>query len=443
MIDSDGTANIQQSTGNIVRGNGATNFSELMSPFPGLSLIRDTRLQQGKANRLIDYLRSNNITQSRLTFLAVKTPSVAQIIITTGIGGAPNSVWAANAGGRVTETRTKEELEFKLSAVVDNAQSNKVVFTFVDDFAPGQNPQAFDTQYSFGGGQVYISGSGGLPDPSAIVSWVGNVSHEQANQNEQAILDTYRYLFFPALKVQTLDPGSISTQAKVSITFVQNNFHMHLVDSTLMVLDVNNTNDGRVPVDNMQGLPVYRNIQGTTKRTDPSSPPVATLLSGYFSYNDTSDNPGQQPTTPIRTIRFSVDGDAGANNPIGTLSTLIVPLATGDSSNDVASKTSNAVNTSWIEQIDIVSVPQQGDSVNIAHFTQDFIIIYFDTTFPEEPANPDPSRVPIFVEFSPTDSLEDIAQTTADQINSSSAGIPYAPEIGLEDAEFLDYLITV
>jgi hypothetical protein len=430
MINSLGVMGTMKRTGEMFTAhiNNTINYATRMDFFPGTLLIADNPITQTSTNRLINYLRTNNITQSRLTFIAEKVPSVAEFTITTGIGSAQLTPSSANAGGRITLTKTTNEFQYAVSAkIILNNGLRHVDVTFIDQFAPGQNPHVFS--YTNGNGVLYDT-----PPPSRqIVSWCG-VSALSVFSNFQT---AHTATFYPTtVAVVNEVIGSGSTNAVVRLKFQSEGDVMRPKEASTR------TDQGEDPL--IPVLAANSNYLNTFQTFWAQEVPTAgsvTINTNYLAYNDISSNPATQANPPPHVIRFHVDGVGGQTAPSGTLTTAIININTGDSGTDVALRFSETINTAWLETGVVVSTPNNGDNLFISNPTTDFIIIYFDTT-QTKPANPVPARTPIFVEYTPATSLEDIAQATADAVNASMAAIPYYPDLGLPPVETGTYYIV-
>jgi len=139
-----------------------------------------------------------------------------------------------------------------------------------------------------------------------------------------------------------------------------------------------------------------------------------------------------QPLIPARIIRF------GTTAPSGTVSTATVALQPFDNAAQVARRVSEEINTRWTQTITIVSLPTNGDIVEISNNQTDFNLIFWDTAF-AQPSNPSTIRKAIYVQFTGADTTTQIAASTASALNFGVAGIPRAADLGytfLEGIEF-------
>lgn len=165
-----------------------------------------------ETNRLISLLREAVLTGSTHTFVGTPT-STNQIDWRTGIGTKEFAPWTASAGGRVTLTKSTDELVYHLQA---HHKNNTVRFTFTENFTPGTAP--YEPNYAIG----VPPGTGGLlyatpPTSHPIVSWLGD--NQPTFGVTGAGLDIYqqnqRFIFKPSLKVTTIALGAPTEPAIV------------------------------------------------------------------------------------------------------------------------------------------------------------------------------------------------------------------------------------
>ena len=373
----------------------------------GVELVRNEVIGQTQTNRLIDYLRTHNLTQSTLSFIA--TSAINVVSVETGIGTEENSTWQTSAGPRITVSKTTDELTFKLSAKTTG--NGRVVFTFVDQFAASTNP--FNPTYSGGGGLVYST----PPASGPMINWIG--SSDFISPSITAI----RFVNF--VSSFTINNGSPTENASAQFRFVGNYAFPHKTDDAL-------DNSGAPNRVNSLIQTTGECYQGFTGGVKERISPGGTFLSsqiqsGFISYNDSANNPATQPVQPSRVINFGpLDGSTART---GVDSTLTIILTKSDTAPQIARKVSEGVNTSFIEDITIVSTPTNGDVVEMSNSTTDFNLIFFDTAL-TKPTNPSTVRKPIFVEYTTGQTTTQIATSTASAINLGVMGVPRAADLG-------------
>lgn len=383
----------------------------------GVELVRDEIIGITQTNRLIDFLRANGYTQSRLTFLASNVANV--VTVEFGIGAKENTAWSSLAAPRITVAKTLDELTYKLSAVPTGA--GDVVFTFSDNFNALTNP--FNPTYAPTLDPVYTSSA--LPVSSPIISWVGTTRWDEPNT---APINAFN-AFDRALRVTTISNGSGSEPAVVKINFVD-------TYKTAIIKQWRISND-QGTFGNSLYVPhfvsVYTGLLNGNRAFDPAgaglSRATVDVQGGFLAYNDIGNDPSTQPIQPPRVINF----DTGAYQQefrTGSISTLTVTLQDYHTASEVAAIVAQAVNTSSQHEITIASTPLNGDIVEISNAQTDFNLIFFDTA-QTKPTNPSASRKPIFVEFSTAQTTTQIAEATANAIEAGVMGVPRAADLGL------------
>jgi len=375
----------------------------------GVELVRNEVIGQTQTNRLIDYLRSHNLTQSTLSFIATSASNV--VSVETGIGIAEDSTWQTSAGPRITVSKTTDELTFKLSAKTTG--NGRVVFTFVDQFNAFTN--AHNPAYSAGGGSVYAS----RPSPGVMINWVGSSDFETFLSNKN------RFVSF--IDEFTINNGSASENASAEFRFVTNYSFLHKTIDDLTILVGSPTSVTALITNTGEA---YKGFTGGTKSFTTGVGALQTttaIQAGFISYNDIGTNPGTQPEQPARVINFG--GIPGHAARTGSLSTLTVSLDKALNASQIARKVSEDVNTSFIHDITIVSTPTNGDIVEISNGSTGFNLIFFDTAL-TKPTNPSTVRKPIFAEYTTSQTTTQIAVATASAINLGVMGVPRAADLG-------------
>lgn len=429
-----GTVDIQNSTGTIFIGMPSAidldeftyDYAVSLDEFPGQQLLAGETISNISVDRLINYLQKNKVGKSRLTINASQNSNTVEL---TPLIGDTQKTASTASGTNVTIVKTVNELIYKLTAVIDNEMVNKVRFTFTEDFAPAQNN--YNPVYTNGKGLVYSTSQG--PTNAPIVSWIGNTTFSGFNDSGEV---SFRSFFNNFLTIETIDAGSVSSQAVVDITFrndspTQYDTRLDYYDKQNFDLAAN-TLPAISPQDKLD-LPYFnKDINRNIYESGGSNPGSATVTIGYFSYNDASagNNPDPQPNPPIRCIRYSIDGDAGVNSPNGTLSTLVVDISAQDSAQEVALKTSDAVNSKWTEVITVNSLPSQGEYVTFSNRETEFTVIYYEQGT-SLPSNPVANSYAIYVEFTSGQSNDTVAANTTLAIQNAQAGVPYWPDLGL------------
>lgn len=373
----------------------------------GVALVRNEVIGQTQTNRLIDYLRTHNLTQSTLTFIA--TSAINVVSVETGIGTQENSTWQTSAGPRITVSKTLDELTFKLSAKTTG--NGRVVFTFVDQF--DASTTAHNPSYSGGGGNVYSS----LPNPGVMINWVGGSDFVTPTSNKN-ISASFLGSF-------TINNGSPTENASAQFRFVHNfsfphKFRQENNQQGAVRVIAYGTKTGSAYEGFTSGVRELITGGGTTQNS-------SNIQQGFISYNDIGNNPSPQGLVPSRVINFG--GILGHTARTGSDSTLTVNLSRSDTAAQVARKVADDVNTSFIQDITIVSTPTNGDVVEMSNSTTDFNLIFFDTAL-TKPTNPSAVRKPIFVEYTTGQTTTQIAASTASAINLGVMGVPRAADLG-------------
>jgi len=423
------------------------NYATKIDSFVSKVLVKNNSINKDnlvQTNRLIDYLR-NNLTQSRSTILATSVSNV--ITITTSIGGFQKNTSSSSDPTRVAITKTVNEFIYKISAVIDLTNPAKLKLTFVDKFTPATQP--FRPTYSgssYNGQDIYFSGR--QPIDSPIVSWFGSTSFRATASNRNSFPTSGQNIFSSNIIPQIINAGDGSNSAVVEFVFPDNmTTWLHSEDNNIFYDNTATTDANSAWTNTTQANPLYLNsLQDEQIRNVGSggTPSTISIKHNYFAYNDINNNPSTQNDPPPRVIRYSIDGDTGQNIPTGTDSTLIISIDQNDSAEKIALKTSNAINTSWEEEITIISRPLNLTTVEYSGPQDDYIIVYFDLPA-TRPENPDTSRIPLYVGVGISDTIAQIASATKEVINDSTAGIPYWPDLGLpafNSSNLLTYFIT-
>ena len=423
VVIGEGQAEIMPLTGTILQANPgitaqyndiAVSMIEKGDPQPGVELVRDEVRGFTQTNRLIDYLRAHNITQSRFTFTA-STGGTNVVTVGLGIGAPENSSWQTSAAPRITVAKPTDELIYKLNAIALGA--GEIRFTFVDNFIAFT--RAFNPVYSGGGGDLFDEIAS---RDNVIVNWLGRYDFYNTGSNKN--------LFYNDTRWTVVSNGSVSTPAVVNYSFPDAHTQAFIFDKRWEL-----SPDVNLGVANTAYHPTYFGYaQSATVRevSDPGTQDTGAPL-GFLAYNDTGTNPNPQPLNPPRSIRFTIDG-VTSTAPTGTLSTANVPITLNDTKERVARRISETINTSFEHHITIVSTPNNADIVEISNVGTDFNLIFWDTTLPK-PANPSTIRKPIYVQFTGADTTIQIATATANSIESGVAGVPRAADLGLDMPE--------
>jgi hypothetical protein len=402
----DGSIDIQNSTGSIFVGKGSYSYATDMSTFPGTLLIKDTLNGLTSSNRLLEYLRSNSITQSRITLVATQ-PVPTEFNVQTGIGDSRSAGVTNNTGGRIVYTSSTPTLDYGIKAKILIPSTNEVEMTFRDNFDSSTTP--------FSPGAVTYSQ---LPSSGPFINWFGLTS---PNVALGLVLPTQIH-FTQYFSIDTVQVGSGSQPSIVNINFSDNDQKLFESIINLNFLNVSFTSSLRIVIPN------YKNEQFQAMNI--VSATTTTFTTGFFSYNDSTSNPTPQPNPPARVIRYSVNGNAGNATPTGTISTLLIDIQDQDSAEEVALKSSNAINLSYEDNFDVVTTPLTGDNIVYPLDSESFVFIYWNLA-DAQPANPAPSSNPIYITFTGADTLDQISLNSIDAINESSVGIPYWPDLGL------------
>lgn len=378
---------------------------------PGVELVRDEIIEHTQTNRLIDYLRFHSITQSRHTFL---TSVLANVVsVSTGIGTTENSSWQT-ASVHFTVTKPTEELVHRMKVIaLGNGNTD---FTFADNFIA--TTAAFNPAYSPNNDNLF-SGQG--PGVGPVINWFGT----------SAFTNTFSNQFDPTLHLDLESNGTATTPAQVRIRFVDAAPFPFLNEVTYS-LDEGAGPNGSVYKYVSLAKNIYFGKEDTLRIYRSSvvaNQTCNTLTLNYLAYNDILDNPATQGFNPPHSIRFSIDG-AAAGAPLGIRTTATVDIHSGDSREIVSQKVSETVNTSFVQDITIVTVPPNGEIIEMSNDITDFNLIFWDTALPR-PVNPSLVRKPIYVQFTGALSVNQIATNTATAIDEGVMGIPRAADLGL------------
>lgn len=414
ILNTTGTI-FQAATQDVDQYNYAVSMGTFLTDTESVELIRDKTIKSTQTNRLIDFLRANNFTQSRLTFIASNL--LAKVSVGLGIGAAENSTWNDAGAPSITVTKLMpNELIHKVSVV--GLGNGNTRWTFVDNFAPIQLP--FNPVYAGAGGAAGNTlYQGGDPDNHPIISWVGDAAFFQSNN--------FKNQFFSNLEQTTVNPGSGSEQAVVDIRFVDN--------TAMSQLTGNSVNAAALPVNVVtyfyKRRPIYHAAQTGRNYVDGGGSADVTPIPNinYLAYNDISLNPSPQVDPPPHSIRFTIAG-VTSFAPAGTISTANVPLDGDDQAAQVSANVIATVNTSFTYEIDIGSTPANGEVVEISNATTDFNLIYHDLA-QTKPVNTG-VREAIFVEFNSIDIPTQVAAATVAALENGVMGVPRAADIGLE-----------
>ena len=185
-------------------------------------------------------------------------------------------------------------------------------------------------------------------------------------------------------------------------------------------------------------LPTNYDISYITASTVPQTKSSnVNYFMGSLRYNAVGTNPATHSAITPFIINFTVNGQAG-NPQSGTDGTLLVDLVSGDSGRIVAKKIHDAVNSSYVYQLDFLAKPVNADHLLISSDLTDFIFIFHDTA-ETIPTNPIQSRIPFFIEFQTTQTLENIRDSTREVLFNSVVGIPLPQDLGLTVYDEIDY----
>ena len=404
----------------------------------GVELLRDNVLEMTQTNRLIDYLRDNDLTQSRHTFVTSVTTNA--ITVGTGIGVAPLSTWTSLATPRITVSLDTEEFIYKLKAYA--LGNGKVEFVFVDNFAT--NPNSYNPPYSGGGAGNLIQG--GTLDPGPLINWFVEfnfINNSILAPGAGGQLCAFTYF----LHTSTVSTGSTTTPAIMHLWCVDASSRARKVLEYKLSGGVSSTfylqNWTQHQINSVYDNTVLNRVVEDTGGASPS----VTYHSHFFGYNDVSNNPATQGVNPPRVLRFSVDGHA-PNGPTGLTTTATIDLFSGDSKEVVAAKIVVQLNTSFSNTITIVDTPNNGDIVQICNGQTNFNLIFWDTD-QTKPSNPD-TRVPIYVEYTTAQTTDDIALSAQTAIEYAVMGVPLAADLGLSfgtettaESSLLEYYMMI
>ena len=422
LVIGEGQADLLNLTGTIFQATeGSTfNYAQSMGKVgdtdAGVELLRDNILGLTQTNRLIDYLRDNNMTQSRHTFVITQAPSSNTISIETGIGVAPNSTWASLDAGIVLAEPTHEFTYVLNSTALGNGE---IKFTFTEMF--NAFTAGFRPTYSGTSSSLFPALS-----ESVIIDWFISVDYLQGQANGVCKRSHY-------FSSEVISNGSASTYAEI-------NFKLKDVQSISyasrgsLVSNVSN-NDGTYFI--WETPNIYSSLNFTRALQFNQNP--VSYVTGFWAYNDIDHQPNPQTSTPPRTIKFSVDG-AAVVGPTPIVSNLTIPISSSMNKEMICATIVEYVNTSYIKTLTINTLTN-GAIVQLSSDQTDFNLIFWDTA-QTKPANPD-TRVPIYVEYTTTQTTDEVATTAKTQLERAVMGIPKAADLGLYFGDSLEYFMSL
>ena len=321
---------------------------------PSVELIRNKVIKNTQTNRLIDFLRDNNFTQSRLTFLASHLLNVVSVEL--GIGAVENSTWNSLAAPRITLTQANPAFDdFKISA--DCNGDGEVLLTFADNFNAATNPY----NPSYGAPINDTLFDPGNPPSGPIIVWIGGASFTN--------FTTHRNVFNLWVGATVISNGSVSEPAQVRVS-LPTNTSTHFLRFADSAVTPNVLGYGLEA-----GWFTYQGADDASRIFDTVTSPSFGV--GYLGYNDIANNPATQGFNPPRVIRFG-SAASPSNAPTGLISTADIPTPNGATSEQLCASMVATLNTSFKYEITIASTPNNGDIVEISNATTDFNLIYYD-----------------------------------------------------------------
>jgi len=253
-----------------------------------------------------------------------------------------------------------------------------------------------------------------------MVNWVGTFHFTIEGVRDQS--------FEPSIFSTTIQPGTALTPAIVDFVFSPNTVLTHLFQATQQLVPA--INDVLALI--LQRRSLYTGYNNIMRQYTTGGPvfQIVDIAKDYIGYNDILSNPNPQANPPPHVIRFTSDGVISLATA-GTISTADVEVITGDTAAVVAASVVKAVNTSFTEQITIVSTPNFGDIVEISNGGTDFNVIWFEGS--TKPLNTG-VREAIFVQFAGGDTITQIAEKTVTALERGVMGVPRAADLGLQFA---------
>lgn len=192
---------------------------------------------------------------------------------------------------------------------------------------------------------------------------------------------------------------------------------------------------------------IQSSLQKLTGIYPPNIPINAVLYRNYFCFIIEDNNENVMIRPPPIVIQFHVDGN-GIQIPSRTHTyTLNLDSSQINDGTYLATQLNNLISTSDTYTITVNSLPANGDFLLLSTGNASFIVVFYDTAF-SKPANPVPSRPPIFVEFNsvtPTTTAE-LTTSLIDALSNDVGGIPTAGDLQLTplaDASILQYYTRV
>lgn len=412
-------------TGPAIGGDDVFNYAQSMDSIgndtAGIQLLRDNINGFSQTNRIIDFLREKDLVQSRHTFI-IEDTTATYLDVATGIGTLAAGAWSSAFPARITVVKTRNELLTGLKALP--LGNDWLEFEFVQDF--NATVTKANVQYSGGGGNLWFPGSlQTLP----VMPNFGSFDFREDNTSENIINGWPNFVILSNGGGGTPAKIRFRMQAEQRVLFPidKRQFPVSLVGigppgSYNCLFRTESFYQPHLESSNENPLGLFRAWRDAGIQHQ-----VANIPWGYFAFNDIGNNPNPQPYPPPHLIKFSIDGNP-STTLAGTLTTTIVPINSGMTPAQVCAQVEKWLNNAFSFRITFLSLPDNGDYIIIANDITVFNVIFWDTAM-ARPSNPS-SNVPVYVQFTTSNTIADLVVLTATAIQQAVIGIPRAASLG-------------
>lgn len=381
-----GTINTRNSTGTIFIAPISKTFNYALQ-LANLTLVRDQFIIAPNilTNRFLD--DGGNLSGLAGNSFVITNTVTSAFDVATISGSVSYSTWASQTTD-ITIVKSTASTSYGISSVLNGTLQIDVTFdtNYVADTT------AYNPSIPTGGGDLWEEGTTSTykgPDAGAFISYIGTMAATDPGNEEW-------YMSFTNssdITVTTTAPGTGGTPATVELLLTAGAFasaaDIETVGATF-----------RVGYDEQYSVIIYSNV----------------LL-----YTDVAAT--ELPAIPPFAIQFHVDS-AGDIIPVSNSNiTVNIPTSSLGDGELIAALINDAINVAESYTVTVVDVPDNGDILNISTTDTDLNVIFYDTA-QAKPANPDPDRLPIYVEFTTSDSTDTISKTLSSVLISDVGGIP-------------------